>query len=427
VGAACFGLLSLAGNVAIAESADVPPTSPDDPLQSKIADSSASDPATPRGWSFSADGVLFGTYDRQGGRRGDTEFRSQNWLMVMGSHPLGRGTFTSTGMLTAEPLTVGPAGYSEIFQEGEAYHNLQVTDRQHPHNLLMQLSASWRVRLGDHWSFTLAGGPVGEAALGPVAFMHRASSVENPTPPLSHHIFDSTHLSNGVALVRLDRGMMAVEGSLFRGREPDEHRYRVELGALDSWSVRVWLTPTPEWTIQASHGFLHEPEALEHGDQYRTNASVSWFRPRSSGFTAFTAAVGRIDRPYSVVGSILLEGTHRFGRTSIYSRFESTSVETEILLFPEIVHVPHPGELVDPIRAFTAGGIRDVARMRALAIGIGGDTTFYGVPPLLQITHGAQPVSFHLFVRVCRADLNGRMWNTTMGGRGHEGMDHAHM
>ena len=395
-----------------------------DPAQK--AESTPSPPVdSPQTWQFRFDGVLFGTFNNQGGRRGETELRSQNWLMAMGSRPLGSGTFTVTGMMTAEPLTVGRAGYSEIFQEGEAYQQLQITDRQHPHDLFMQLSVAWRVPLGARTHLTLAGGPVGEPALGPVPFMHRASSVENPSAPLSHHIFDSTHSASGVALARLDRGIVSIEGSVFRGREPDEHRYDLQTGALDSWAARIWLRPRPEWTLQASHGFLHEPEELEPGDQRRTNGSVSWFRQRDSDYTAFTAAIGRNARPYSVVYAVLLEGTHRFGRTSLYSRFERTSVETEILLFPQVVHRPHPGELVDSIRAFTAGSVRDVKRVRALSIGIGGDATWYGVPPLLDVTHGAHPFSFHLFVRVSRAGTSGRMWNMTMAE--HAAADHEHM
>jgi hypothetical protein len=379
----------------------------------------------PHTWAFRFDGVLFGTFNRQGGRRGETELRSQNWLMAMGSRPLGSGTLSVTGMMTAEPLTAGGAGYSEIFQEGEAYQHLQITDHQHPHDLFMQLSVAWRVPLGVRTHLTLAGGPVGEPALGPVPFMHRASSAENPSAPLSHHIFDSIHSAGGVALARLDRGVVSLEGSVFRGREPDEHRYDLEPGALDSWAARIWLRPRREWTIQASHGFLHEPEELEPGNQRRTNGSVSWFRQRDPDFSAFTAAIGRNARQYSVVYAVLLEGTHRFGRTSLYSRFERTSVETEILLFPEVVHRPHPGELVDSIRAFTAGSVRDVARVRGLSIGIGGDATWYGVPPLLDVTHGAHPLSFHLFVRVSRAGTSGRMWNMTMAE--HAAADHEHM
>jgi hypothetical protein len=340
----------------------------------------------------------------------------------MADHALGPGQLTLSAMFSLEPLTARNPGYAQIFQEGEAYRGLQITDHQHPHDLFDQLAAVWRIPVGDRSSFSIAGGPVGEAALGPVSFMHRASAAENPTAPLSHHIFDSTHIVNGVVLGRFDDGIVSAEGSIFRGREPDEHRYDIETGKLDSWSGRVWLRPGPAWTVQASYGFLHEPEELEPGDQRRANASVSWFRERGSDYTAVTAAFGRNARTYSVVHALLLEATSHFGATSLYSRFEQTQVETEILLFPEIVHKPHPGELVDWISAVTAGVVRDVATIGRLGVGVGGDVTFYGVPDLLQITHGEHPVSAHVFVRLGRAALEGRMWNTTMASPGHGGM-----
>src|SRR6476620_4651933 len=119
-------------------------------------------------WTVAFDGVLFATFDRQTGLRGDTAFVSQNWAMAIAAGPLGSGALTVTGMASAEPLTVGRSGYPEIFQEGETYRGLQMTDRQHPHDLIMQLSAAWRIPLGRGAALTVAGGPVGEAALGPV-------------------------------------------------------------------------------------------------------------------------------------------------------------------------------------------------------------------------------------------------------------------
>ena len=381
------------------------------------------------GWSLGLDSVVFATFNRQGSRRGETQFVSQNWLMAMGMRRLARGTLTLSVGLSAEPVTVGAAGYSHIFQVGEAYRNLQVTDRQHPHDLLMQLAATWRVPLGKQVSFTVAGGLVGEPALGPAVFIHRASSSENPTAPLSHHIFDSTHITHGVLMLGLDRGPLAIEGSVFRGREPDEYRYDLDLGALDSWSMRLWFRPGPEWAIQGSHGYLHEPEALEPGDQRRTNGSVSWLRQRGLNFTAATAAVGRNARRFAKVRALLLELTQQWGRTSVYSRFEALTVETEILLFPQIVHRPHPGELIDPVKQLTAGVVRDVADVRGFQVGIGGDVVFYGVPETLRFTHDARPVSYHVFMRLRPPARGGRMWNMTMGqpmgATGHEGMKHG--
>ena len=173
--------------------------------------------------------------------------------------------------------------------------------------------------------------------------------------------------------------------------------------------------------IQASHGFLEEPEELEPGDQHRTNVSASWSRHRTNGFTAITAATGRNKRQYSLLRSFLIEATQKSGRSSVFGRFESTEVETEILAFPQVVHVPHPGELVDLVNAFTIGGVRDIATLRGAAMGIGGDVTFYGVPLLLRNTHDDHPVSFQVYFRVSRADQARRMWDMTMAqhGGGH--------
>ena len=110
--------------------------------------------------------------------------------------------------------------------------------------------------------------------------------------------------------------------------------------------------------------------------------------------------------------------------SSIFGRYEGTQVETEILLFPQIVHVPHPGELVDRVHAFTIGGVRDLATIRGAAIGVGGDVTFYGVPTLLENTHDAHPVSFQLFFRVAPANAMRRMWDMTMAQ--HGGGSHQH-
>lgn len=397
----------------------------DPAAQAKPADQHAGHVTQPSsdGWTGAWDGVVFGTFNQQGGHRGETEFRSQNWLMGTASRGLGPGSLGFTGMFSMEPLTAPGLGFSEIFQVGEAYQGLQITDHQHPHDVFMQLASSWSVPLGAQTRVTVSGALVGEPALGPVTFMHRASSAENPMAPLAHHIFDSTHMSSSVILGRVDIGIVSVEGSAFHGREPDEHHYNLEFGALDSWSARVWLRPASGWLLQASHGFLEEPEALEPGDQRRTNVSASWSRHRDSGFTAVTAALGRNRRPYSTLDSFLIEGTHKFGRSSVYARFENTEVETEILLFPQIVHVPHPGELVDAVQATTIGSVRDVFTVRPLVFGAGGAVTFYGVPALLQNTHSEHPVSFQVFVRIARADLTRRMWDMTMaqhaGGHRH--------
>ncbi|MEQ1760040.1 MAG: hypothetical protein ABL986_17120 [Vicinamibacterales bacterium] len=406
----CFAAsIFLAAPCAIAQSSEPAPT----------AHVQAHDPssATTVGWTWQADGVLFGTFNHQGGRRGGTDWRSQNWLMGMGSRPMGAGVVTVAGMVTLEPVTAGGRGYASIFQAGEAYRGLPIVDRQHPHDVISQIAVAW-TRPARGWSVTLVGAPVGEATLGPPAFMHRGSAVDNPVAPLSHHIFDSTHVASSVAAGRAQRGRVALEAAVFHGREPDEHRYGIGVGAWDSWSARVWLSLGPEWTMQASRGFLNEVEELEAGDQRRTSMSASWLRRRTDGYLALTAAVGWNQRTHSTSTALLIEAAARRGASAVYLRGERVGAETETLLFPQTVHVPHPGELVDPVGALTAGGVRDLWTMRGVAVGVGGDVTTYFPPPLLRVTHGRRPSAFHVFFRIARASTDHRMLESTMASHG---------
>ena len=356
--------------------------------------------AAAKRWQWMWDGNAFLTFNAQGGSRGERDVRAQNRLMGMGSRQLGPGTFTLSAMASLEPVTVGAAGYAHIFQLGEAYQNLPVTDRQHPHDLFMQLDAGWRVPIGKT-QLSVSGGPVGAPAFGPTAFMHRLSAYENPVAPLTHHTFDSTHIAMGTVTAGIQRGAFTLEASAFHGREPDEHRYDLDTGALDSRSGRLTWRPGLGLEFQVSGGYLHQPEVLEPGNQKRTNGSVSWVRTRNDrGVTAVTIMAGRVTRTYTWSGALLAEGVHWMGNQAVYGRYEGLAIETEHLLFPQLVHPPHPGEFIDTLHAITVGGVRRIAASRWIDLAVGGDATFYRVPARLKPTHGERPASAHVFVRI---------------------------
>jgi hypothetical protein len=215
--------------------------------------------------------------------------------MGMASRETSRGRLTLTSMFSLDPATVGNDGYREIFQAGEALNGRPLIDRQHPHNLFMQLAAVWQVRVNESTGFTLAGAPIGEPALGPVAFMHRASAADNPTAPLGHHTFDSQHVSFGVITAAVDHGPVVIEGSVFNGREPDENRWEIDFAPLDSFSLRAWYRPDDEWEFQASSGRLKSPEALEPGTIVRSTVSGAWTRRNGASIASVTAGFGRND------------------------------------------------------------------------------------------------------------------------------------
>jgi hypothetical protein len=370
-------------------------------------------PAEPA-WMLRQDAVIFGIFNHQGGPRGGDEFNVPNWWMGMATRKTDRSQLTLTGMLSLDPATVGKRGYGEIFQVGEVVDGRPLVDRQHPHDLFMQLAAVLRLKLSEMTGLTLAGGPAGEPALGPVAFMHRASAAENPFAPLSHHTFDSTHIAFGVVTAAIDHGPFVLEGSVFNAREPDENRWNFDFGRLDSVSTRLWYKPAPGWELQVSTGHLRDPEEFEPGNVQRTTASAAWMKQDGASMTAVTAGYGVNDSDHGTRHAFFAEATTRRRATAPYGRFELLQVETGALLGASTPDHGFAFDQKDLVGAFTAGAVRDLATWRGFEGALGAATTFYAVPEALKHTHGSHPVSFQIFFRLRPPAPMGRMWNMRM-------------
>jgi hypothetical protein len=159
----------------------------------------------------------------------------------------------------------------------------------------MEVAALYRHAISGRLALELYAAPSGEPALGPTAFMHRMSAMLNPYPPISHHWQDSTHISFPVLTGGIYNQWLKVEGSVFRGREPDENRWDFDIGALDSWSARISANPTRNVSAQVSYGYLHSPEARQPDDsEHRLTASIHSSVPAfGRGNLALSAVFGR--------------------------------------------------------------------------------------------------------------------------------------
>jgi hypothetical protein len=340
----------------------------------------------------------------QGGPRGATKVESQNWFMPMALRRVGNGTLELRGMFSFEPFTFPPGGSPLLFQTGETYKGQPIIDRQHPHDLFMELSASYTMPLGDRGTwFTYFGYP-GEPALGPTAFMHRASASENPSAPLSHHLQDSSHISFGVFTTGFTYRWFKLEGSVFNGREPGENRYNFEANPWTSRSARLSFAPNDNWSLQVSHGFLRNPEALEPGDVRRTTASISYNRPFDRGNWATSLIWGRNHESHS--GEIFnlngyeAESTVNFhDQNYLYTRLELTD-KNQLLRAEDRLRLGitdhHPSFRIG---AYTFGGARDVWTTETLSMALGGDVTFYSKPATLDPIYGDHPKSYRFFLR----------------------------
>jgi hypothetical protein len=245
--------------------------------------------------------------------------------MGMASRPLGPGRLGLRAMVSAEPWTIGRSGYPLLLQTGETANGHDpLVDRQHPHDLFLELSGSYSLPIGSDGSVFVYLGLPGEPALGPPAFMHRFSAMENPEAPLTHHWLDSTHITFGVATLGWVRGPLKLEGSVFTGRAPDQDRTNIESPKMDSWSGRVSFNPSAPWAFQASYGHLHSPEQLEpEVATDRTTVSAIYDRPLKDGNWQTTFAWGRNHRsPGTTTDGYLLESAATCGRSTLFARAE---------------------------------------------------------------------------------------------------------
>ena len=348
-----------------------------------------------RGWELMAHGVIFADYNQQGGPRGAGKAESVNWAMLMEQHKVGSGTILLRQMFSAESLTSPHPGFPELFQTGETYHGQSLVDHQHPHNVFAELALLYMLPITEKLSWELYGGPSAEPALGPVAFMHRASASELPMAPLSHHLQDSTHTSFGVITTGFVIDRIKLEASVFNGREPNEQRWSIQFAALDSWSARASVAPARNWTAQYSIGRLEHPEALEPGSQWRQTASVEYNRPLAHGNWATSLVWGRVHKlaTGTNLNSYLIESTLNFlDRNYAFTRVELVDKDE---LFPQAAI--HPAYRIG---AYTFGGVRDFVQNRHWQVGVGADVTFYSKPTVLDTAYGTRPVSFQIFLRL---------------------------
>src|SRR5579883_2314227 len=300
---------------------------------------------------FHANGFV--VEEQQTGPRGGDKLFSTNWIMPMAQREAGRNLITLRAMLSFEPATVTGRQYPLLFQQGETAFGRPIVDGQHPHNFLMELAAIYDWKLGEHSLLTFYAAPVGDPAIGPTAFPHRASALENPVAPLGHHQEDSTHIAADVITAGFTHGIVRIEGSGFHGREPNEHRWQVQQGAIDSWSLRLTMQPGQNWSGQYSYGRLHSPEALfPTEDQERMTASVMYNRPLKKGNWASSLVWGRT-RSLSdqvIQNSYLLESTLQFAEKNyLWTRMENVDRTTELL------DEAGPEEPAGRVQAYTFG------------------------------------------------------------------------
>jgi hypothetical protein len=338
-------------------------------------------------WQLMAHENAFIQFLSESGNRGDDQFGSINWVMGMAQRDVGNGRVMFRGMFSAEPWTVGGCGYPDLLASGEQCRGEKIHDRQHPHDLVMEIAAEYDAPLKGPVRWQVYGGPAGEPALGPVAYPHRVSAMPNPLAPIAHHWLDSTHITFGVLTGGLYANRWKAEASLFNGREPDEERTDFDFGALDSVSGRFWFLPTPKLALQVSAGKLTEAEASGNGgprlDVSRVTASVMYHStPSENSISATTIGWGRNEESGRGSNALVIETNLTWqDRDAWFGRFEAVSKTAHDLAVAE-------SEEAFTVARLQSGYTRYLPAWKGLKPGVGVSVSAGVVPAGLKSAYG---------------------------------------
>ncbi len=358
------------------------------------------------GWRLMWMGEAFLVDTQQTGPLGADKLYSVNWGMLGAVHRLGSGDVMLRTMLSMEPVTVTDERYPLLFQTGETAYGKPIINGQHPHNFFMELSVQYAHKMNPNslWDFYYA--PVGDIALGPVAYPHRASAMEIPQATLGHHWEDSTHILSNVITGGVSVKWLRVEASGFHGAEPGENRWTIPFGPMDSYSGRITLTPTSRWVAQVSAGRLTHPEALEPGDITRTTASVEYVVPRPhSNWWATSLVWGRNSKIAERYGSnaVLAETVVPFKEKNFISgRYEWSQRDELFASNPALQQQldAETGSHIFNINAYTVGYTRDIGTFYNVQTGVGANVSAYGIPAAIKPYYGDHPMGFNVYLRI---------------------------
>ena len=357
-------------------------------------------------WMYMVHGNVFIRYNNQDitdkGTRGDSKVDAPNWFMAMGQRKVGaKGLVHFNTMFSLDAL-FGGDGYPLLFQTGEAYQGSPLIDRQHPHDLFSELSIAYTQSFTKDLDAFLYLGYPGEPALGPVAFMHRSSTLNNPDATLGHHWQDATHITFGVATVGLRYKIVKIDGSLFTGREPNEARYDFDKPRFDSYSYRLTVNPYKTLSMQISKAFINSPEELDADEDVdRTTASVTHVTPLSGEnyFLSSTFAWG-----YNNSGddhkehSFTLESNLQLDRFAIYGKYENIDKSAEELALDQF----EEHQLFN-INAMTFGLNYTFLRQFKTNFALGVQGSLYVADSSLDPIYGKSPMAVELYLRISPA------------------------
>jgi hypothetical protein len=368
-----------------------------------------------RGWDIRLNGAAFAQaiyeprYRHRTGGASTRQGGSVNWAMATARRRLGAGRFGIRTMFSAEPWTVPGCGSLSYLATGEVCDGDTVHDRQPPHDAIMELAVDYERPLLRRWRWQIYAGLAGEPALGPPGYPHRESAMTNPSGPITHHWLDATHVSFGLVTIGVHNQRWKAEMSVFNGREPDESRTDVDVGAFDSFAARVSFLANERLVLQASAARLRDARTdfIVRSQQpvRRITASAMYHRPfGTDGIWATTLAYGsNLGRDFmaghtldaTTMGALLESSVTVSKRHTVFSRGEVAGMPAHHL------HAFEYPTSVFAIGKVQLGYVRHLRQTQGLVPGIGGSVAVSLLPSQLASRYsGRSTRSFSVFLSV---------------------------
>ena len=333
----------------------------------------------------------FMLYSSTSGSRGRSRLTGPGMWMLMYDNDLTPGNHLHIDVMgTPEQLTVGDKGTPQLLQT-------ENIDAMHPHDTIMALEFRDVVALGPdgRQHLTLLFAPRGEAAIGPVPFMHRESAEGNPDAPLGHALQDAFHDVSTVLGSEYQIAHTTVEVTAFSGRDIS---WPLPLHEVDSYGLRLNQDVDDRVSVGVSYANARLPDA--DGIVERNQFIAGWLTTShliDGSALKSTFVWGQARAGHSAfLNSFLEEAVYQLGNNKFYGRAEILQI------------MPRQLELTATdgsagakwVRAFTIGYERTLFRRDQLYLFAGGSYTKDLLPAEFRPAYGSDPQGVKVYLRI---------------------------
>lgn len=333
----------------------------------------------------------FMLYSRTSGPRGQSRLTGPGMWMLMYDEDLSSRNHLSIDVMgTPEHLTVGDKGTPQLLQT-------ENIDAMHPHDYIMALEFRDSLTLNadkkERLTFLFA--PRGEAAFGPVPFMHRISAEGNPDAPLGHSLQDGFHDVSTVLGIGYQLAGTTIETTVFSGKDIV---WPLPMHSPDSYAVRVNQKVDNHLSFGASYADALLPE--DAGRAEHSQFVAAWLTASYSVGTGTlkSSLIWGQGRPThgAAQNSFLEEALYQLGPNKFYGRAELLQILPDNL----DLAVPNGGAVLKWAGALTLGYERTLFEKSGLSLFVGSSYTKDFIPAEFMHAYGNDPAGAKVYARV---------------------------